>query len=58
MDLQETEWGAWTGLIWRRIGDRWRAVVNAVMTLGFLKRGEFVDLVNARVYTHIYTHSS
>ena len=50
--------GAWTGLIWRRIGDRWRAVVNAVMTLGFLKRGEFVDLVNARVYTHIYTHSS
>jgi hypothetical protein len=24
---------AWTGLIWRRIGDRWRTVVSAVMYL-------------------------
>jgi len=27
------KWGAWTGFIWRRIGDRWQAVVNAVMTI-------------------------
>jgi hypothetical protein len=25
--------GAWTGLIWPRIGDRWRALVNVVMNL-------------------------
>jgi hypothetical protein len=24
---------AWTGLIWPRIGDRWRTVVSAVMNL-------------------------
>jgi hypothetical protein len=25
--------GTWTGLLWLRIGEKWRAVVNAVMNL-------------------------
>jgi hypothetical protein len=33
MDLQEVGCGAWTGLIWLRMGDRWQASVNAVMNL-------------------------
>ena len=33
MDLQECFGGVWTGLIWLRIRDRWRTLVNAVMNL-------------------------
>ena len=33
MDLQEVGWGAWTGLIWLRIGTKWWALVNVVMNL-------------------------
>jgi len=32
-DLQEVGWGTWTGLIWLRMRDRWRALVNAVLKL-------------------------
>jgi hypothetical protein len=32
MDLQEVGWGAWTGLIWLRIGTG-GGLVNAVMNL-------------------------
>jgi hypothetical protein len=28
--------GVWIGLSWRRIGDRWRALVNTVMNLWVL----------------------
>jgi hypothetical protein len=33
MDLQEVGWGAWTGLLWLRIGTGCRTLVNAVMNL-------------------------
>ena len=34
MDFQDVEWAeVWTGLIWLRIWDSWRALVNAVMNL-------------------------
>jgi hypothetical protein len=33
MDLMEIGWGVWSGFTWLTIGDRWRAVVNAVMNL-------------------------
>jgi len=42
VDLQEVEWGMdWIDLA--RYRDRWRAVINAAMTLPFHKCGEFLD---------------
>jgi hypothetical protein len=32
-NIQEVGCGDWTGSSWLRIGDRWRAIVNAVMNL-------------------------
>ena len=32
MDLQEMEWGSWTGLIWLGIAAGLRALVKTVMT--------------------------
>jgi hypothetical protein len=43
MDLQEMGWGAWTGLMWLRTGDRWWVLVNAVMTFLVLQNvGNFL----------------
>jgi hypothetical protein len=39
MGLKDTGFGgggAWTGLIWLRIGDRWWALVTMAMNLGVL----------------------
>jgi len=33
MNLKIVGWGDWTGLLWLRIRDRWRALVNMVMNL-------------------------
>jgi len=34
-DLQEAGWwGAWTGLIWLRIGTRWRVLEGTLMNVG------------------------
>ena len=33
MNLKQVGWAGWTGLLWLRIGGRWRAVLNAVMNL-------------------------
>jgi hypothetical protein len=40
MDLQEVGWGAWTGLIWLRIGTGCECGNEPS---GFIKRGEFLD---------------
>jgi hypothetical protein len=31
--IQEVGWAAWNVLLWLRIRDRWRALVNAAMIL-------------------------
>jgi hypothetical protein len=31
MALEEVEWEAWTGLIWFKVGGRWRELINVVM---------------------------
>jgi hypothetical protein len=36
MDIQEVGWEACTGLIWLRIGNRWQALVIAIMNLQVL----------------------
>jgi hypothetical protein len=36
MDLREIGWGVWSGFIWRKMGESWRAVVSAVMNLRVL----------------------
>jgi hypothetical protein len=41
MVLQEVGWGAWTGLIWLRIGTGCCECGNEPS--GSIKRGEFVD---------------
>jgi hypothetical protein len=33
MDLEEIEWGAWTGLIWLRVRTKWRTNMNTVMNI-------------------------
>jgi len=35
MDLQEMEWGAWTGLTWLRIGIGSGALVSVVINFQF-----------------------
>jgi hypothetical protein len=32
-NLKKVGWGKWIGLLWLRIRDRWRALVNMVMEL-------------------------
>jgi hypothetical protein len=43
MDVQEVGWGAWTGLIWLRIGTRGSSCECGNEPLGLIKRGEFFD---------------
>jgi hypothetical protein len=44
MDLQEVEWGAWTGLIWLRIGTGGSYECGNEPS-GSTKCGEFLDLL-------------
>jgi hypothetical protein len=47
MDLQEKGRGSWTGFNVAEDMGRWRALVNAVLKLGFHKmRGIFLPAVN------------
>jgi hypothetical protein len=44
MDLQEVGWGAWTGLIWLRIGRGGAGSCECGNEpSGSIKRGEFLD---------------
>jgi hypothetical protein len=43
MDLQEVGWGAWTGLIWLRIGTGAGSCECGNEPSGFLKLGEFLE---------------
>jgi hypothetical protein len=43
MDLQKVGWGAWTGLIWFRIGTVVSSCEYGNETSGSIKCGEFLD---------------